>query len=203
MCSFTSVFFLSMAASVWWPWRSLSSVWRRSPSRGRRRIRRRITRNAARRCRRVPKPGRTANGRRLCEPLHPHAARRQEGTPDDPDDLSRLCNGLFCAAQIVARGGPFSTIICSACAETCSECGKACEKLPDDKHMKACAEECRKCERACKAMVKTSGDQISCRYCASEFSVCSHVTTPARCWVLDGGACFSQEAQHGQEVVRR
>jgi hypothetical protein len=38
--------------------------------------------------------------------------------------------------------------------KACSRCGKACEKFPDDKHMKSCAEECRKCETACKAMVK-------------------------------------------------
>jgi hypothetical protein len=66
-------------------------------------------------------------------------------------DCATVCSA---AAQIVARGGPFSTIICSACAETCYDCGKACEKFPDDQHMKACAEECRKCERACKAMAK-------------------------------------------------
>jgi hypothetical protein len=66
-------------------------------------------------------------------------------------DCATICSA---AAQIAARGGPFSTIMCSACAETCSECGKMCEKFPDDKHMKACAEDCRKCEKACKAMVK-------------------------------------------------
>jgi hypothetical protein len=66
-------------------------------------------------------------------------------------DCATVCSA---AAQIVARGGPFSAIICSACAETCSECGKACEKFPEDNHMKTCAEECRKCETACRAMVK-------------------------------------------------
>jgi hypothetical protein len=66
-------------------------------------------------------------------------------------DCATACSA---AAQIVARGGPFSTIICSACVETCSECAKACEKFPNDKHMKTCAEECRKCEASCKAMVK-------------------------------------------------
>jgi hypothetical protein len=63
------------------------------------------------------------------------------------------------AAQIVAGGGPFSAIICEACATACSECAKACEKFPDDKHMKECAEECRKCEKACRAMLKHSGSK--------------------------------------------
>lgn len=66
-------------------------------------------------------------------------------------DCANVCSA---AAQIVARSGPFSNSICSACAEACSLCGKACEKFPDDRHMKACAEECRTCEKACRAMVK-------------------------------------------------
>lgn len=65
----------------------------------------------------------------------------------------------FCAAasQIVARGGPFSALICESCADACARCGEACEKFPDDAHMKMCAEECRKCEKACKAMVQHAG----------------------------------------------
>lgn len=65
----------------------------------------------------------------------------------------------FCAAaaQIVARGGPFAALICASCEEACARCGKACEKFPDDKHMKKCAEECRKCEKACREMVKHAG----------------------------------------------
>jgi len=66
-------------------------------------------------------------------------------------DCATVCSA---AAQIVARGGPFSSTICTACAEACSACAKECEKFPADKHMKTCAEECRACETACKAMVK-------------------------------------------------
>lgn len=66
-------------------------------------------------------------------------------------DCAAVCSA---AAQIVARGGPFSNTICEACEKACADCGKACEKFPDDKHMKACAEECRKCEKACRAMLK-------------------------------------------------
>jgi Domain of Unknown Function (DUF326) len=66
-------------------------------------------------------------------------------------DCATICSS---AAQIVARGGPFSNTICTACAEACSSCGKECEKFTDDQHMKSCAEECRKCEKVCRAMVK-------------------------------------------------
>jgi hypothetical protein len=66
-------------------------------------------------------------------------------------DCATVC---VAAAQIVARGGPHSVLICESCAKSCEQCAKACEAFPDDKHMKACAEECRKCEKACKAMVK-------------------------------------------------
>lgn len=66
-------------------------------------------------------------------------------------DCSTVCSG---ASQIVARGGPFSGIICAACVDACAKCATQCEKFPDDKHMKMCAEECRKCEKACRDMLK-------------------------------------------------
>jgi hypothetical protein len=58
------------------------------------------------------------------------------------------------AASITARKGPFSDLICTACAEACNRCGKACEKFKSDEHMKRCAEECVKCEKACREMLK-------------------------------------------------
>ena len=57
-------------------------------------------------------------------------------------------------AAIVAKGGPFSGLICEGCAEACKRCGEACEKFKDDPMMKDCAEECRKCEKACREMLK-------------------------------------------------
>lgn len=66
-------------------------------------------------------------------------------------DCATHCSAAAC---ITARHGPFADLICTACAEACARCGKACEKFPDDKHMKACAEECRKCEKACREMLK-------------------------------------------------
>ena len=69
-------------------------------------------------------------------------------------DCSTICSA---ASQVVARGGPFSHMVCLACADCCAKCAKACEMHPDDKHMKMCAEECRKCEKACAEMVKHMG----------------------------------------------
>jgi len=66
-------------------------------------------------------------------------------------DCATIC---ATAAQIVSRGGPQSVLICDCCAKACDQCGTACEKFPNDEHMKTCAEECRKCENACRAMVK-------------------------------------------------
>jgi hypothetical protein len=57
------------------------------------------------------------------------------------------------AAGIVARKGPFSDLICTACAGACRRCGDACEKHSHDRVMKECADECRKCERACRDML--------------------------------------------------
>jgi len=66
-------------------------------------------------------------------------------------DCSTICAA---ASQVVARGGPFSNTVCTACADCCARCATQCEKFPEDKHMKACAEECRKCEKACRDMLK-------------------------------------------------
>ncbi len=58
------------------------------------------------------------------------------------------------AACITARQGPFTDLICKACAEACKSCGEACEQHKQDPVMRRCAEECRRCERACKEMLK-------------------------------------------------
>lgn len=69
-------------------------------------------------------------------------------------DCAAVCAA---ASQIVARGGPFAEAICRVCAEVCAACAQACEKFPDDQHMKKCAEECRECEKACQQMVQHVG----------------------------------------------
>lgn len=65
-------------------------------------------------------------------------------------DCAEVCAA---ADRIVARGGPFSEIICRACADACARCAEACEKFPDDEHMADCAKECRKCATACQQML--------------------------------------------------
>ncbi len=69
-------------------------------------------------------------------------------------DCASLCAAAAC---VTARGGPFSDLICTACADACKRCGDECEKFKDDAHMKKCAEECRKCEKACRDMLKHVG----------------------------------------------
>ncbi len=69
-------------------------------------------------------------------------------------DCATVCAA---AAQIVARGGPFSDAICKACAEACKRCGDACNAATDDTMMKKCAEECQRCEKACQEMVQHAG----------------------------------------------
>ena len=65
-------------------------------------------------------------------------------------DCAEICAA---ADRVVARGGPFSDVICRACAEACARCAAACEKFPDDEHMARCAKECRKCQQACETML--------------------------------------------------
>ncbi len=69
-------------------------------------------------------------------------------------DCATACKAASC---IVARKGPFSDIICTACADACKRCGDACEKFKDDPMMKQCADECRKCEKACREMLTHVG----------------------------------------------
>ena len=97
---------------------------------------------------------------RSCDSCATHCAHLlADGKKDHLASLMtcRDC-AIICAAaaQVIAGGGPFSALICESCATACAECGKACEKFPDDKHMKACAEECRKCEKECRAMLQHS-----------------------------------------------
>jgi hypothetical protein len=67
-------------------------------------------------------------------------------------DCATICNS---ASAVVIKGGPFSDLICTACAEACKRCGDACEKMGSgDPIMKQCADECRKCEKSCRMMLK-------------------------------------------------
>ncbi len=66
-------------------------------------------------------------------------------------DCGELCAA---AARVTAAKGPFADLACTACAEACVRCGKACEQFADDPMMKRCADECKKCEAACREMIK-------------------------------------------------
>lgn len=67
--------------------------------------------------------------------------------------------GDFCAlaAKVVSRHGPMAIPTCEACARACDICGAACEKFPDDDHMKRCDRACRDCAKACREMVMQAG----------------------------------------------
>jgi hypothetical protein len=94
---------------------------------------------------------------RSCDSCAAHCARLMQHGHKEHASILATCQdcGDICsaAARIVARGGPFSTLVCRACADACARCAKECDKFPDDKHMTACAAECRKCEKACKEML--------------------------------------------------
>ncbi|HUR55470.1 MAG TPA: four-helix bundle copper-binding protein [Gemmataceae bacterium] len=70
-------------------------------------------------------------------------------------DCAAICQA---ASAVVAKQGPFSDIVCTACADACKRCGEACEKHGGgDPVMKACADECKKCEKVCREMLKHTG----------------------------------------------
>jgi hypothetical protein len=95
---------------------------------------------------------------RECDSCASHCAHMlQDGKKQHLDTLMncRDCAVVCSAAsQITASSGPLSSIICKSCAEACAACATACEKFPDDEHMKKCAQECRTCEKACKEMLQ-------------------------------------------------
>lgn len=96
-----------------------------------------------------------------CQACHHHCEELVAGGKKQHVQTMKLCVdcGDICAvaANIVARHGALSTLICEACAKACDECGKACAKFADDEHMKKCAQECKKCAAACREMVKHAG----------------------------------------------
>ncbi len=69
-------------------------------------------------------------------------------------DCANLCAA---AAQVVARHGLLSAVVCQACADACSRCAKECETVgKGDRRMAACAERCRLCEKSCRDMIAHS-----------------------------------------------
>jgi hypothetical protein len=98
---------------------------------------------------------------RVCDACSAHCAKM--AADGKKEHLKTMATCADCAAAckaascIVARKGPFSDLICTACAEACKRCGDACEQMKDDPMMKQCADECRKCEKACREMLKHVG----------------------------------------------
>ena len=88
-----------------------------------------------------------------CRHLLAQGKKEHEKTLQTCLDCADHCST---AARITARRGPFADLICTACAEACTRCGKECAKF-DDEHMKQCADECRRCEKACREMLKHTG----------------------------------------------
>jgi hypothetical protein len=93
-----------------------------------------------------------------CESCFAHCTHMLAQGKKEHATTVQTCNdcGDFCAvaAKIVGRRGPMAVTTCEACAKVCDTCGAACEKFPDDEHMKACAKACRDCAKACREMVK-------------------------------------------------
>jgi hypothetical protein len=90
-----------------------------------------------------------------CAKLLADGSKHHLATLKTCQDCAAVCKAASC---VVAKQGPFSDIVCTACADACMRCGDACEKHGgDDATMKACAAECRKCEKACREMLKHTG----------------------------------------------
>lgn len=94
---------------------------------------------------------------RACDMCAAHCAKLVAGGKKEHLTTLQTCQdcATFCSAAscIVSRTGPFSDLICKACADACKQCGDECGKK-DDPIMKKCADECRKCEKACRDMLK-------------------------------------------------
>jgi hypothetical protein len=97
---------------------------------------------------------------RSCNTCAAHCAKMLADGRKEHLDTLKLCQdcATLCtaASQVVAKDGPTSDLICTACAEACKRCGDACEAQAGDPILKQCAEECRKCEKVCRAMAKGS-----------------------------------------------
>src|SRR5262245_49195137 len=95
---------------------------------------------------------------RMCDACGAHCAKMVADGKKEHFTTLQTCQdcATHCsaAATITARRGPYSDLICIACAEACKRCGEACDKIKDDEMMKKCADECRKCEKACREMLK-------------------------------------------------
>lgn len=86
-----------------------------------------------------------------CETMIAEGKKEHLPTLRLSQDCAAICST---AATVVAKNGPLSDLIVTACADACKRCGDACAKFPADPILKQCADECRKCEEACRKMLK-------------------------------------------------
>jgi len=98
---------------------------------------------------------------RECDSCAHHCAHMvADGKKDHLKTLSTCLDcGDICgtAARVTSRHGALAVPVCEGCAKSCDECAAACEKFPDDEHMKRCARSCRDCSKACKEMIMHAG----------------------------------------------
>jgi hypothetical protein len=62
-------------------------------------------------------------------------------------DCAEICRTT---ANFMLRRSSLHAHTCAVCADVCTRCARACEKLQDDARMQACAEVCRRCAESCK-----------------------------------------------------
>jgi Domain of Unknown Function (DUF326) len=96
---------------------------------------------------------------RMCDACGAHCAKMVAEGNKGHEETMRTCQDCAsvcrAAGAVTARTGPFSHVICTACAEVCKKCGDACTKhAAHDNIMKKCADECVACEKACREMLK-------------------------------------------------
>lgn len=95
---------------------------------------------------------------RICDTCTAHCTKLLAEGKQEHHDTMRLCQdcSTVCSAtaRVIAKDGPMSDLMCTACADACKRCGDACQKFAADPMMKQCAEECRRCEKACREMSK-------------------------------------------------
>ena len=93
---------------------------------------------------------------RECDSCHTHCADLLG--KGKADHLATMKSCVDCASvcraagALAARGSSYANMICKTCAEVCDQCAAACEKHPDDEHMKRCAKTCRSCAEQCRTM---------------------------------------------------
>jgi len=96
-----------------------------------------------------------------CDACHKHCMTLLRDGKTQHAKTAQTCVDCadFCklAASLSARQSPYANNACESCAKVCDDCGAACAKFPDDKHMAACAKACRDCAKSCREMLKHTG----------------------------------------------